>query len=294
MDKLGKLENNHTKRRFILNYHQKHLSLCVLTVAACAALLYNPSTGLAATAPSLGTAESFAVLGGPAVTCTTSTIDGDVGVNNGPVTGCTPTGMVHVGSADLTAVQAYSDFRSAYTELMNNRPCTTTIGSAAFTNNMPALGPLAPGVYCFPTLVAFTSTKLTLDGPANGIWIFKIGTGAGGGYLEGTKFTVEMVGGGQPCNVFWWTQSYAVLTDSIIPGTILSGAYTTVTGGIIYGRDFATDAATLTNASVVGCDKLSSFSPCKVKKHKKHDKHKKHKGDDHDDDDDDDENHDRK
>src|SRR5713226_6389445 len=38
---------------------------------------------LAQTAPSLGTAQSFSVLGGTAVTCTTSVVTGDVGVSPG-------------------------------------------------------------------------------------------------------------------------------------------------------------------------------------------------------------------
>ena len=254
-----------------MNSHQKHLSLCVLTVAACAALLYNPSTGLAATAPSLGTAESFAVLGGPAVSCTDSIVVGDVGTTAATIanTRCTITGTVHAG--DATAVQAYHDFQTAYHELMNNRPCTTTITNVAYTDNLPALGPLAPGVYCFPAAVAFTRTKLTLDGPANGIWIFKVGTN-GGGALAGTGFTVEMTGGGQPCNVFWWTHDAAALTDSFFLGTMLAGAATDVTRGAFVGRDFAMAAASLTNASILSCDELSSFSPCKVKKHKKHKK----------------------
>ena len=255
-----------------MNSRQKHLSLCVLTIAACAALLYNPSSGMAAVAPDLRSAANFAVLGGPAVTCTDSAIAGDVGVGRNTEftnTRCTITGTVHAG--DAIAFQAYTDFQSAYNALVNTQ-CDQIIAVDTFTDNLPALGPLAPGVYCFPAAATFTRTTLTLDGPSNGIWIFKIGT-SGTGALTGTNFSVVMAGGGQPCNVYWWVAEAATMTTSNFLGTILAGAATTVkTGGSFIGRNFATAAVTLTGASALGCDELSSFSPCKVKKHKKHEK----------------------
>lgn len=93
-----------------------------------------------ATAPSLGSAATFAVLGGTAVTCTSSVITGDVGVSPGSAvtnTGCTIAGTVHVN--DLAATNARTDFLSAYNAL-GLMPCNQTISTAAFTGNVPALG----------------------------------------------------------------------------------------------------------------------------------------------------------
>ena len=106
---------------------------------------------------------------------------------------------------------------------------------------------------------------MTLDGPANGIWIFKIGT-SGSGYLEGTNFSVFMTGGGQPCNVYWWVAQYATMTTSALKGNILAGTYITMTSGAntLAGRALAKAAVTMTNATVIGCDVLSGSPVCVV------------------------------
>jgi Ice-binding-like len=210
-----------------------------------------------AQAPSLGTAASFAVLGGTAVTCTSSVITGDVGVSPGSAvtnTGCTISGTVHAN--DPAATNARTDFLSAYNAI-GLMPCTQTISTAAFTGNVPPLGPLAPGVYCFPAAVTFTNTTLTLDGSTNpnGIWIFKVGAA-----LTGTGFQVVMSNGAQPCNVFWAVGAGATLTTSTPPplfqGNLLAGdtvgGSITITGGSLVGRALASVAVTMTTTNVNG------------------------------------------
>jgi hypothetical protein len=210
-----------------------------------------------AQAPSLGTAANFAVLGGTAVTCTSSVITGDVGISPGSAvtnTGCTISGTVHVN--DLAATNARTDFLSAYNAI-GLMPCTQTISTAAFTGNVPALGPLAPGVYCFPAGVTFTNTTLMLDGSTNpnGIWIFKVGAA-----LTGTGFQVVTSNGAQPCNVFWVVGAAATLTTSTPPplfqGNLLAGNTTggsiTITGGSLVGRALASVAVTMTGTNVNG------------------------------------------
>jgi len=216
-----------------------------------------------AQAPSLGSAASFAVLGGTAVTCTTSVITGDVGISPGSAvtnTGCTISGTVHVN--DLAASNARASFLSAYSAI-GLMPCTQTISTAAFTGNVPAvlgpfpLGSIPPGVYCFPAGVTFTNTTLTLDGSTNpnGVWIFKVGAA-----LTGTGFQVVMANGAQPCNVFWAVGAAATLTTSPPPplfqGNLLAGDTTggsiTITGGALVGRALASVAVTLTSTNVNG------------------------------------------
>jgi hypothetical protein len=209
-----------------------------------------------AQAPSLGAAASFAVLGGTNVTCTApGVITGDVGVSPGAAapftnTGCAIAGTAHV--SDTAAFNARADFLNAYTVLKDNlfTPCTQTISSAAFTSNVPALGPLPPGVYCFPA-------TLTLDGSTNpnGIWIFKVAAA-----LTGSGFQMVMANGGQACNVFWVVDTAATLSISTLPtlfqGNLLAGdainGSIRITGGALVGGAFANVAVTITSTNVNG------------------------------------------
>jgi hypothetical protein len=97
----------------------------------------------ASSAPSLGTAGSFAVLAGTAVTCTDATVTGNVGVSPGAAitqTICPVTGVLHTN--DAVAAQANTDFFVAFDQfkaLACDRTLTTLDGQT-----------LPPGVYCFP------------------------------------------------------------------------------------------------------------------------------------------------
>ena len=225
-----------------------------------AALFYSPSQGSAAGfGPSLGAASGFAALaGGPAagaVTCTTSTVTGDVGVV-APGT-FTNTGCTIAGTINTNAVAAYADFLTAYDTLHFNTPCDQTL-----TGTLAGVT-LSPGVYCFTAAAALTGT-LTLDGPADGVWIFKIGTG-GTGALTGTNFSVVMAGDAAEAacpNVYWWVAQDATLTTSNFLGTILAGADITVTNGTFHGDALAggtgttstpTGAVTFTSSTIAAC-----------------------------------------
>jgi ice-binding like protein len=214
-----------------------------------AAFLLAPSQALAASAPALGSAEGFAALAGTAVTCTDSTVTGDVGVWPGTAvtrTNCTINGAVHPG--DGVARQAFLDFISAYDNLGTNPPpCDFTL-----TGTLAGVVLDVPGVYCVDA-TAKTGT-LTLVGDANDVWIFLVRDGAGTGALTGTNFNVVMTGGGEPCNVYWWVEAAATMTTSNFLGTILAGAAITVTGGTFDGHALATAAVTLTGATVTACE----------------------------------------
>jgi hypothetical protein len=229
----------------------------VVVVALFSALLSAAPfhAAFAQTAPDLGSAASFAVLAGTEVTCTDSTITGDVGVWPGTAitqTNCTINGSVHQG--DATAMAAYNDFLSAYDALALVQCDQVLTGTLAGVT-------LAPGVYCFDAAATLTG-QLTLDGPADGVWIFKIGT-SGTGALTGTNFSVVMSGGGQACNLYWWVAEAATMTTSNFQGTILAGAATTLTGGSLIGRDLAKAAATLTGVTVSGCSPGTPPTVCK-------------------------------
>jgi len=207
---------------------------------------------LAAVAPNLGAAGSFAVLGGPAVTLTDSVVNGNVGVITGGA--ITQTRSTITGSTDLAADGAYDDFVNAYADL------TQELCDRILTGTLSGMT-LTPGVYCFPAAATLTG-QLTLDaqGDPNAVWIFKIGSG-GTGALTGTGFSVVMANDGQPCNVYWWVAQAATMTASNFQGTILAGAAITVTGGTFNGDALAKAAVTLTGTNVAGCSSGVTVPP---------------------------------
>ncbi len=249
-----------------MNNLQRHLSACLL---ATVALLGGTSPAWADVL--LGAASNFSVLGAT-VTCTTSTIAGDVGI--APATAFINTGCTIAGgmppATDTAAAQARTDFLGAY-DAARNTTCTAVLPST-ITGPMT----LTPGVYC--TYAALTGTGvLTLDGQgnANAVWIFKIGTLATGA-LTGTNFSVVMAGGGQPCNVVWAPSAGVTMTTSTLKGNILAGnaidGSITLTGGSLAGRALANVAVTMKDTSVIGCGALPPPPSCKSKKYCKHGK----------------------
>ncbi len=193
-------------------------------------------------APALGAAANFAILAGAAVTCTGGTVTGNVGVFPGTAitqTGCPVTGTLNAG--DLVAAPAQSDFVTAYNELATQTCDQALTGLGSLT--------LSPGVYCFDAAATQTGGVLTLDGPSDGIWIFKVGV-LGTGALTGTGFSVVMTGGGQASNVYWHVAQATTMTDSNFLGTILAGAGITMTRGTFDGRALAGAAVTITGTAV--------------------------------------------
>jgi hypothetical protein len=205
--------------------------------------------------PDMGSAAGFALLaGGPAagaVTCTApGSVTGDVGVVL-PGT-FTDTGCPINGTVNPNATAAYADFLNAYGTLAS-KTCDQNL-----TGTLAGLR-LEPGVYCVDN-VAKAGT-LTLNGPVNGTWIFKV-VNTTTGALTGTGFNVVMAGGAQACNVFWQVAEAVTMTTSNFQGNILAGADITFTGGTLNGDAWAggkgttvmpAGAVTLTGTIVAGC-----------------------------------------
>jgi len=219
------------------------LVICMLSVGSLAR---------AQTAPTLGAAASFAVLGS-AVTCVgPGVISGDVGATgaftNTPV--CTIAGGTPPAT-NAAAILAQTALNTAYQSALGaNSNCTLPLLPAA----PPASLTLTPGVYCnmgAPGLT-FTTKTLTLDAQnnPNAVWVFKIDAG-----LTGTGFQVVMANGGQPCNVYWLVGADSTFTASTFQGNILAGGPTgsfTSTGGTLIGRVLANGAVSMTGPNVHG------------------------------------------
>jgi len=97
---------------------------------------------------------------------------------------------------------------------------------------------LVPGVYCQTTAPSLTGT-LTLNG--SGIYIFQIGSTL----ITASGARVHLIGGAQPCQIFWQVGSSATIaTSTTFVGTIM--ALTSIamqTGATLNGRALARNGA---------------------------------------------------
>ncbi|MEO6965055.1 MAG: ice-binding family protein, partial [Acidobacteriaceae bacterium] len=203
----------------------------------------------AQTAPTLGTAQSFAVLGASTVTNTgPSVVTGDLGVSPGTAVTGFPPGTVVGGSihaADAVALQAQADNTNAY-NVAAGEACNTTYGVPTDIGGTT----LTSGVYCFASSAGLTGT-VTLDaqGDPNAVFIFKIGSTL----ITASSAKVLLINGASACNVFWQVGSSATLgTDTTFVGNILAlTSITLTTNATLSGRALAQNGAVTMDSNIV-------------------------------------------
>ena len=202
-----------------------------------------------AVAPSLGAADSFAVLGSSTVTNTGPTVvNGDLGVSPGstlvgfPPGSVTPPGAVHL--ADAAALAAQNSIVTAYNSLAG-QACDLDLSGT----DLGGLT-LTPGAYCFSTSAQLTGTlTLNAQGNSGAVWVFQIGSTL----TTASNSSVVFINGGQACGAFWQVGSSATLgTTTAFSGNILALASITLnTGATNSGGLFArTGAVTLDSNTV--------------------------------------------
>ena len=199
----------------------------------------------AADAPvGLGTAGSYAVLGGQTVTNTgPSVLNGDLGLSPlNAITGFPPgqvLGTVHAG--DANAAQAQSDLTIAYNDAAG-RPSSASAG--VFVSET-----LLPGVYTAGSAMALNGA-LTLDGQgnANSVFIFQ----AGSTLTTASGSSIVLTNGAQACNIFWQVGSSATLgTGTRFKGNIMALTSISVTTGVtIEGRALARNGSVTLDTNV--------------------------------------------
>lgn len=222
----------------------KKASVIILSVAFVLGL-----SGLirAATAVNLGTADSFAVLAGSAITNTgSSVINGDIGsYPTATITGFPPgtvSGTNHSG--DAVTQGAKNDLVTAYLNAAGQTPVSTVPTELGGTTKTAGVYDSASGTF------GITGT-LTLDaqGNSNAVFIFKTAstlTTAGAS-------NVSLINGAQACNVFWQVGSSATLgANSTFKGNILAlTSATLTTGANVEGRVLARNGAVTLDTNTI-------------------------------------------
>jgi hypothetical protein len=213
--------------------------------------LASPISVSAATTPSLGSANSFAILSSTFTSSLgTTVITGDLGYTTLSGAGTnTINGTTHV--ADAKYNQAGIDQSAALTNLASQN-CTYTfpdgpIDLAADTTHGP-IGVYTPGVYCTSGAASVGTAGITLNGL--GTYIFRIN-----GALTTVANSKVTLNGASACDTFWLPTAAATLgADTNFSGTIIDasgitvGANTTWSGkALAFGATVTTDADTISS-----------------------------------------------
>ena len=224
---------------------------------AAAALLFASiyiSGGEAATAPTLGAAASYSVLGATTVTCTESggqtEISGDVGVSTGTaITGfpdpCNvgPPGTTHSNDASAIAAQADNLILFNALDAGENADANCIGGILPDGTDLTLLSPLVAGLYCSAGSFLLTG-DLTLAG--SGVWVFKTVSGL-------TTSPGSSVSGGDPCDVWWRIGSSAVLgtTTSFVGNILALTSISLETDASLDGRVLAQNGAVTLDSNTI-------------------------------------------
>ncbi len=227
-----------------------------------ALLLFSLPQAQAATAPSLGAAAGFAVLGATTITNTgSSVITGNLGNSPGVTITGFPPGVVSGGTIhanDALAAQAQTDAGSAYNALLAQACSSGPLGATDLAGQT-----LVPGVYCYSSTLQ-NSGMLTLDAQnnANAVWIFKIGST----FTTLTGASVTFINGGQNSNVFWQVGSSATLgvNTSVIGNLIALTSITLNTSAVVSGSALALTGAVSLDTNTVSLPPLITFAKTSV------------------------------
>jgi type VI secretion system secreted protein VgrG len=196
----------------------------------------------------LGTATSFAVLGGAGVTvagAATTTISGNLGdypLFLASITGFPPGVVVNgtmyaAGQGSAIAQQAQTDENTAYSDLAALTGGVSETGVTLGTGG--SVSTLTPGVYSFSSSAQVDGAlTLNFNGESNAVFVFQIGSTL----TTGSSASIVVENGNATDAIFWQVGSSATLgSATTFAGNILASASITLgtTASIDCGRAFA-------------------------------------------------------
>ncbi|MBA2611621.1 MAG: DUF3494 domain-containing protein [Bacteroidetes bacterium] len=211
------------------------------------------------TAPVLGVAGCYAVFSSNGAVSNTGVtqITGDVGSNNGPVTGYNPAlvaGTTHT-IPDGSTAQAANDLLIAYTYVNTLPYDIELLYPAQFGNNLV----LTPHTYRMNSAATFVdSLYLNALGNVNAVFVIQIN----GALTTSTYAKVKLINGAQAKNVYWKIEGGASINNySVFRGTVIcnNGALGAINTGVIFdGRALTTTGALTTAATTITANTFPS------------------------------------
>ena len=211
-------------------------------------LLLTPTLNFAQ-APPLGTAAGFVLFStiGAVGNTGISQITGNVGTNNGAITGFgNVDGVMH--NNDGATAQCATDLLIAYNQLNSTVP-------TFFPSNLLGNGQiLYSGVY-FISDAATLNSDLILDaqGDENAVFIFQIQ----GAFSTNANSKINLINGALACNVFWKVEGLvSMATGTTMRGTVIANnaAINMNAGDTLEGRALSTTGA-------VNVDGVLAYTP---------------------------------
>lgn len=231
----------------------------LLIVALFFSILTTPLFNYAQ-APTLGTAANFVAYttDGAVVNTNNSLFTGNVGTNNGPITGFgNVNGVMHIG--DGASAQCGADLLIAYNQLNTATP-------NFFPSNLLGNGDtLVPGVYkIFSTASLNLNLFLDARGNPNAVFIFQIQ----GAFSTNANSKVKLINGALACNVFWKVEGVVDMsTGTFMRGTVIANnaAINMNTNDTLEGRVLSTTGAIsfdgVNTAMPLGCSAIVLTGP---------------------------------
>lgn len=226
-----------------INYKMKNR---IFIISALTTLCIFPKLSVAQ-APNLGSAADFALFTtiGAVGNSSISHITGNVGTNNGSITGFGNVNGI-MNNANGTSAQCATDLLAAYNQLNATVP---TFFPAPLLGNGQTLN---AGVYSIASNSTLNNT-LTLDGQgnSNAVFIIKIQ----GSFSASAGAQVILTNSAKACNVFWKVEGLvSMAAGSTLRGSIIinNSAFVMYTGSTLEGRALSTSGSITVDGVLVG------------------------------------------